>query len=94
VLGTVNDTSMKIKDATVKDVYPIKFSDYGSHGVSSGSRQHRLRQANRRPSSGAASRRLPGGSHPPIYPRERPSRSSEANPNVGTIATKLTQASS
>jgi len=29
LLGYVMDQSMKIKDATGKDVYPIKFSDYG-----------------------------------------------------------------
>jgi len=30
------DQSMKIKDATGKDVYPIKFADYGINMVSSG----------------------------------------------------------
>jgi NitT/TauT family transport system substrate-binding protein len=36
LLGYVMDQSMKIKDATGKDVYPIKFADYGIHMVSSG----------------------------------------------------------
>ncbi|CAN5458441.1 ABC transporter substrate-binding protein [soil metagenome] len=36
LLGYVMDQSMKIKDATGKDVYPIKFADYGIHLVSSG----------------------------------------------------------
>jgi NitT/TauT family transport system substrate-binding protein len=36
LLGYVMDQSMKIKDATGKDVYPIKFSDYGIILVSSG----------------------------------------------------------
>jgi NitT/TauT family transport system substrate-binding protein len=36
LLGYVMDQSMKIKDATGKDVYPIKFADYGVHLVSSG----------------------------------------------------------
>lgn len=36
LLGYVMDQSMKIKDATGKDVTPIKFADYGIHLVSSG----------------------------------------------------------
>jgi NitT/TauT family transport system substrate-binding protein len=36
LLGYIMDQSMKIKDATGKDVYPIKFSDYGINLVSSG----------------------------------------------------------
>jgi NitT/TauT family transport system substrate-binding protein len=36
LLGYVMDQSMKIKDATGKDVYPIRFSDYGINLVSSG----------------------------------------------------------
>src|SRR6266436_3847832 len=36
LLGYVTDQSMKIKDATGKDVYPIKFADYGINMVSSG----------------------------------------------------------
>ena len=36
LLGYVMDQSMKIKDATSKDVYPIKFSDYGIKLISSG----------------------------------------------------------
>lgn len=36
LLGYIMDQSMKIKDATGKDVYPIKFSDYGVNLVSSG----------------------------------------------------------
>src|SRR5271156_35337 len=36
LLGYVMDQSMKIKDATRKDVYPIKFVDYGINMVSSG----------------------------------------------------------
>jgi NitT/TauT family transport system substrate-binding protein len=36
LLGYVMDQSMKIKDATGKDVYPIKFADYGIILVSSG----------------------------------------------------------
>jgi NitT/TauT family transport system substrate-binding protein len=36
LLGYVMDQSMKIKDATGKDVYPIKFADYGIDLVSSG----------------------------------------------------------
>jgi NitT/TauT family transport system substrate-binding protein len=36
LLGYVMDQSMKIKDATGKEVYPIKFADYGIHMVSSG----------------------------------------------------------
>src|SRR4029078_13073301 len=36
LLGYVMDQSMKIKDATGKDVYPIKFGDYGINMVCSG----------------------------------------------------------
>ncbi|MGY3130495.1 NitT/TauT family transport system substrate-binding protein [Bradyrhizobium sp. USDA 4501] len=36
LLGYVMDQSMKIKDATGKDVYPIKFADYAINMVSSG----------------------------------------------------------
>ena len=36
LLGYVMDQSMKIKDATGKSVYPIKFADYGINLVSSG----------------------------------------------------------
>ena len=36
LLGYVMDQSMRIKDATGKDVYPIKFADYGINLVSSG----------------------------------------------------------
>src|ERR1700730_11218617 len=36
LLGYVMDQSMKIKDATGKDVYPIKFADYGINMVPSG----------------------------------------------------------
>lgn len=36
LLGYVMDQSMKIKDATGKNVYPIKFADYGIRLVSSG----------------------------------------------------------
>jgi NitT/TauT family transport system substrate-binding protein len=36
LLGYVMDQSMKIKDAIGKDVYPIKFADYGINMVSSG----------------------------------------------------------
>jgi NitT/TauT family transport system substrate-binding protein len=36
LLGYVMDQSMKIKDATGKNVYPIKFADYGINMVSSG----------------------------------------------------------
>jgi NitT/TauT family transport system substrate-binding protein len=36
LLGYVMDQSMKIKDATGKDVYAIKFADYGVNLVSSG----------------------------------------------------------
>jgi NitT/TauT family transport system substrate-binding protein len=36
LLGYVMDQSMKIKDATGKDVYPIKFADCGINMVSSG----------------------------------------------------------
>lgn len=36
LLGYVMDQSMKIKDATGKDAYPIKFADYGVNLVSSG----------------------------------------------------------
>jgi NitT/TauT family transport system substrate-binding protein len=36
LLGYVMDQSMKIKDATGKDVFPIKFADYGVNLVSSG----------------------------------------------------------
>jgi NitT/TauT family transport system substrate-binding protein len=36
LLGYVMDQSMKIKDATGKEVYPIKFADYGINLVSSG----------------------------------------------------------
>lgn len=41
LLGYVMDQSMKIKDATGKDVYPIKFSDYGVNLVSSGIIAHK-----------------------------------------------------
>jgi len=36
LLGYVMDQSMKLKDATGKAVYPIKFSDYGINMISSG----------------------------------------------------------
>ncbi|MEW6643256.1 MAG: ABC transporter substrate-binding protein [Pseudomonadota bacterium] len=36
LLGYVMDQSMKIKDATGKDVFPIKFADYGINMISSG----------------------------------------------------------
>ncbi len=36
LLGYVMDQSMKLKDATGKDVRPIMFADYGIHMVSSG----------------------------------------------------------
>ncbi len=36
LLGYVMDQSMKIKDATGKNVFPIKFADYGINMVSSG----------------------------------------------------------
>lgn len=36
LLGYVMDQSMKIKDATGKDTYPIRFADYGINLVSSG----------------------------------------------------------
>src|ERR1700738_2490125 len=36
LLGYVMDQSMRIKDATGKDVFPIKFADYGVNMVSSG----------------------------------------------------------
>jgi NitT/TauT family transport system substrate-binding protein len=36
LLGYVMDQSMKIKDATGKTVYPIRFADYGINMVSSG----------------------------------------------------------
>jgi len=36
LLGYAMDQSMKIKDATGKDVYPIMFADYGINMVSSG----------------------------------------------------------
>jgi NitT/TauT family transport system substrate-binding protein len=36
LLGYVMDQSMRIKDATGRDVYPIKFADYGVNLVSSG----------------------------------------------------------
>src|SRR5437763_12156334 len=36
LLGYVMDQSMKIKDATGRDVYAIKFADYGVNLVSSG----------------------------------------------------------
>ena len=36
LLGYVMDQSMKIKDATGKDVYPIKFADYGINMICSG----------------------------------------------------------
>ncbi len=36
LLGYVMDQSMKIKDATGKDVYPIRFADYGINLISSG----------------------------------------------------------
>jgi NitT/TauT family transport system substrate-binding protein len=41
LLGYVMDQSMKIKDATGKDVYPIKFADYGINLVSSGIITHK-----------------------------------------------------
>ena len=36
LLGYVMDQSMRIKDATGKDVFPIKFADYGINLISSG----------------------------------------------------------
>jgi len=41
LLGYVMDQSMKIKDATGKDVFPIKFADYGVKLVSSGIVAHK-----------------------------------------------------
>ncbi len=41
LLGYVMDQSMRIKDATGKDVYPIKFADYGINLVSSGVIAHK-----------------------------------------------------
>src|SRR3954471_2156959 len=41
LLGYVMDQSMKIKDATGKNVYPIKFADYGVNLVSSGAIVHK-----------------------------------------------------
>ncbi len=41
LLGYVMDQSMKIKDATGKDVFPVKFADYGINLVSSGVVAHR-----------------------------------------------------
>jgi NitT/TauT family transport system substrate-binding protein len=41
LLGYVMDQSMKIKDATGKNVYPIKFADYGVNLVSSGIITHK-----------------------------------------------------
>jgi NitT/TauT family transport system substrate-binding protein len=41
LLGYVMDQSMKIKDATGKDVFPIKFADYGINLVSSGIIAHK-----------------------------------------------------
>jgi NitT/TauT family transport system substrate-binding protein len=41
LLGYVMDQSMKIKDATGKNVYPIKFADYGVNLVSSGIVTHK-----------------------------------------------------
>lgn len=41
LLGYVMDQSMKIKDATGKDVTPVKFADYGINLVSSGVIVHR-----------------------------------------------------
>src|SRR5213075_2862374 len=41
LLGYVMDQSMKIKDATGKDVYPIKFADFGINLVSSGIITHK-----------------------------------------------------
>ena len=50
LLGYVMDQSMKIKDATGKDVYPIKFADYGINMVSlRHHRQHRLCEGQCRP---------------------------------------------
>src|SRR5213075_2680124 len=41
LLGYVMDQSMKIKDATGRDVFPIKFADYGINLVSSGIITHK-----------------------------------------------------
>src|SRR3954454_14645819 len=41
LLGYVMDQSMKIKDATGKNVFPIKFADYGVNLVSSGIITHK-----------------------------------------------------
>ena len=41
LLGYVMDQSMKIKDATGKDVYAVKFADYGINLVSSGIIAHK-----------------------------------------------------
>ncbi len=49
LLGYVMDQSMKIKDATGKDVYPIKFADYGINmGLVRHHRQHRICEGQRR----------------------------------------------
>ena len=78
LLGYVMDQSMKIKDATGKDVYPIKFADYGINMVSLGDhRQHRLRQGQSPIWSSASWPRPPRRSKPPRRTRRaRRNRSS------------------
>ena len=92
LLGYVMDQSMKIKDATGKDVYPIKFADYGINMVSSGvDRQHRLTSRPTPIWSSASCRRRPRRSKPPRRtPKGAAQSILDANPKGGKIDT-LTQ---
>ena len=77
LLGYVMDQSMKIKDATGKDVYPIKFADYGINMVSlRHHRQHRLCEGQCRSRQAASCRRRPRRSKPPRRSRRRRRRRS------------------
>ena len=92
LLGYVMDQSMKIKDATGKDVYPIKFADYGINMVSLGHRrQHRLRQGqcrsrqalHGRDHQGGRSRREGPEGRGAIDPRRQPEGRQDRHADAG-----------
>ena len=78
LLGYVMDQSMKIKDATGKDVYSDQVRRLRhQHGVLGHRRQHRLRQGQSRSRQALHGRRPPRRSKPPRRTRRAPrSRSS------------------
>ena len=91
LLGYVMDQSMKIKDATGKDVYPISFADYGINMVCSGIVANKTTSRPTPIWSSASCRRRPRRSKPPRRTRRRAAQSIlNANPKGGEIET-LTQ---